>query len=619
MLMAKRETGEAREESVSISPRAVALLGMLILIVIPCLLFALASGPRIQPPSLALNYLEVPQAIRLATDHTQTAFQAESASPAITLATGMDASSVLDFFKQRDYRLADVRSGHSLVPRIIVTDIPTGMADLDDRDDRKALFVKTLLPLILLANEAISHDRARLLQLREAHAAGRGLSHSDTAWLAMLSKRYGVEEKGDFLFQALVLRVDAAPVSLVLAQAAEESGWGTSRFAQSGNALFGQMTFDERQTGIVPRNRKPGESHRFRSFTDPKASVESYIHNLNTNKAYLPFRKLRAAQRGKDKPLDGLYLAAGLASYSERGDDYVQSIKALIRHNDLQDFDQAALAPPPAGTDSVLIGSGVSHARRSAAPKRNVAPQEPSREQGVVESRIGKKASVPGCATPVLVDATLSPAASFSLIMSERSSQRDETMLDDAALDALFRQARTHNGWRSRPVEAATLRQLYELTKWGPTSANCSPLRIAFAQSEQAKRRLLPCLSEGNAAKTMAAPVTAILAYDLRFADHLPRLFPHTDARPWFADPAVAEMTAFRNGSLQGGYFIMAARALGLDCGPMSGFDHDAVKTAFFPDDPYKVNFLCNVGYGDPDALYPRSPRFDFDDVVQII
>lgn len=191
--------------------------------------------------------------------------------------------------------------------------------------------------------------------------------------------------------------------------------------------------------------------------------------------------------------------------------------------------------------------------------------------------------------------------------------------LDTASLDLLFREARTHNGWQDRPVDPALLHQIHDLVKWGPTSANCSPLRVLFLTSLDAKERLRPSLSPGNVAKTMAAPVTAVLAYDTQFADHMPRLFPHTDARPWFADPAVARETAVRNGTLQAGYFILAARAVGLDCGPMSGFDQSKVNDQFFPDGRFKANFLCNLGYGDRNALFPRSPRFDFDDVCQVL
>ncbi|MFY8093191.1 MAG: malonic semialdehyde reductase [Niveispirillum sp.] len=192
-------------------------------------------------------------------------------------------------------------------------------------------------------------------------------------------------------------------------------------------------------------------------------------------------------------------------------------------------------------------------------------------------------------------------------------------MLSDAAMDQLFRTARTFNGFTDQPVAPESLRQIHDLLRWGPTSANCCPLRILFLTTPAAKERLRPALSAGNLAKTLSAPVTAILAYDTQFAEHLPRLFPHVDARPWFANPDVAFETAFRNSTLQAGYFLLAARAVGLDCGPMSGFDQGKVNAEFFTDGRFKVNFICNLGYGDPPSLFERSPRFDFDDVCQVL
>ena len=191
--------------------------------------------------------------------------------------------------------------------------------------------------------------------------------------------------------------------------------------------------------------------------------------------------------------------------------------------------------------------------------------------------------------------------------------------LDDSALDLIFRNARTHNAWRETPIDESVLVAIYDLMKMGPTSMNCSPLRIVFVRSREAKEKLKPSLSKGNVDKTMAAPVTAILANDSQFYDHLPTLFPHTDARPTFAnDAAKAEVTAFRNGTLQGGYFIIAARAMGLDCGPMSGFDNAKVDSAFFPDGRFKSNFLCNLGYGDGSKLHPRQPRLPFEEACEI-
>jgi len=193
-------------------------------------------------------------------------------------------------------------------------------------------------------------------------------------------------------------------------------------------------------------------------------------------------------------------------------------------------------------------------------------------------------------------------------------------MIDNAALDVLFNNARTHNGWQNKPVTDAQLHQLYDLVKWGPTSANCSPARIVFVRSAEEKEKLVACVSPGNADKTRAAPVTAIIGMDMAFYDKLPQLFPHADARSWFAgnQPAI-DATAFRNSSLQGGYFILAARALGLDCGPMSGFDADKLNAAFFADTSIKVNFICSIGYGDPSKLFGRSPRLSFDEACKIV
>lgn len=192
--------------------------------------------------------------------------------------------------------------------------------------------------------------------------------------------------------------------------------------------------------------------------------------------------------------------------------------------------------------------------------------------------------------------------------------------LDDTALDQLFRNARTHNGWLPKPVTDDELRALYELMKWAPTSANCSPARIVFVRTREGKERLRPALSPGNLEKTMAAPVTAIIGYDLEFYEKLPQLFPHTDARSWFAGkPAVIETTAFRNGSLQGAYFILAARAVGLDCGPMSGFDNAKVDAEFFAGSAVRSNFLCNLGHGDPARLFARNPRLAFDEACRIV
>lgn len=193
-------------------------------------------------------------------------------------------------------------------------------------------------------------------------------------------------------------------------------------------------------------------------------------------------------------------------------------------------------------------------------------------------------------------------------------------MLDDKALDTILRQARSQNGWQDRPVSDDQLRAIFDLMKWGPTSANCSPARIVWVRSAAGKERLRPAISEGNMVKTMTAPVVAIVAYDSQFYELLPKLFPHNqDAINWFkGSESVAFTTAFRNGTLQGAYLMVAARALGLDCGPMSGFDNAKVDAAFFPDGRFKSNFICGIGYGDPAKLFGRSPRLTFDDACTL-
>ena len=193
-------------------------------------------------------------------------------------------------------------------------------------------------------------------------------------------------------------------------------------------------------------------------------------------------------------------------------------------------------------------------------------------------------------------------------------------ILSDEDMDLVFREARTHSYWQDRDVSDVLLNALYDLVKYAPTSANCSPARIVFVKSDEAKQRLKPHLAEGNVEKTMSAPVVAIIGHDMRFHDHLPQLFPHTDAKSWFEgnDPLIAD-TAFRNGSLQAGYLILASRSLGLDCGPMSGFDPEGVKAEFFADTAIEPNMLVNLGYGDASKLHERSPRFTFDEVCSIL
>ncbi|WP_032112999.1 malonic semialdehyde reductase [Candidatus Paracaedibacter symbiosus] len=193
-------------------------------------------------------------------------------------------------------------------------------------------------------------------------------------------------------------------------------------------------------------------------------------------------------------------------------------------------------------------------------------------------------------------------------------------MIDDKALDILFREARTHSAWLPKPVAPEILKQVYDLAKMAPTSANCSPMRVVFVQSQEAKEKLKPCLAEGNIDKTMTAPVTALIASDYEFYNQLPKLFPHADAKSWFVgNDDLINISAFRNGTLQGAYLMLAARACGLDCGPMSGFDSQKLDEAFFTGTSFKSNFICNLGYGDASALFPRSPRFDFEEACKIV
>ena len=202
-------------------------------------------------------------------------------------------------------------------------------------------------------------------------------------------------------------------------------------------------------------------------------------------------------------------------------------------------------------------------------------------------------------------------------ILNRKAFEPADDRLSARALDQLFRAARTHNGWLDQPVPHALLEEAVELAKLGPTAINASPFRIVFVETEAAKARLKPALSAGNVEKTMAAPVTAIVGYDLAFYEQLPRLFPHANLRPMFADnEATATQTAVQNGTLQLAYFILALRALGLDTGPMGGFDKDKVDAEFFAGTKVRSNLLVNIGYGDHTKLFPRSPRLAFDEIA---
>lgn len=206
---------------------------------------------------------------------------------------------------------------------------------------------------------------------------------------------------------------------------------------------------------------------------------------------------------------------------------------------------------------------------------------------------------------------------SISSLFTKTAKTEHHAVIDDHALDVLFREARTHNGWQSKDVPEALLREAVELAKMGPTSVNASPMRILFLRTQEAKERLKPALMPGNVDKTMSAPVVAITAYDTKFYEHLPRLFPHADAKAWFTgNEGFANDTAYRNGTLQVAYLIFALRAVGLDTGPMTGFDAAAVDATFFPGGQVKSNVIINIGYGDTAKLFPRSPRFAFEEIA---
>jgi len=193
------------------------------------------------------------------------------------------------------------------------------------------------------------------------------------------------------------------------------------------------------------------------------------------------------------------------------------------------------------------------------------------------------------------------------------------TTADDTSLDVMFRNARTHNGWIDKPVDDALLQKVYDLCKWGPTSANCCPMRLVFVKSKEAKEKLAPSMDKGNLEKTMAAPATAIIGYDMEFFKPMDKLWPHGGGKMFASKPiSELEVIALRNGSLQGAYFMLAARSLGLDCGPMSGFNNAKVDETFFAGTKIKSNFLCNLGYGDASKLYPRGPRLDFNEACKI-
>lgn len=253
---------------------------------------------------------------------------------------GADALS--DLYAQMDYHLQDVREGLIDVPRILLHRMPDDLATVESAPARKALFFRTLLPLMLDANEVVLRDRARLIALEQRLAAGETISSREQAWLERLAQRYEVDGVN---FQQLLRRVDAVPPSLAMAQAAIESGWGTSRFAREGQALFGQKVFNP-DAGMTPAN-VDDDDYQIHAFNGLAEGVRAYVHNLNTHNAYREFRDRRAGLRMRNRPLDGYELAATISKYSERGPDYIRDVRAMIQSNQLRAFDGARLERRP--------------------------------------------------------------------------------------------------------------------------------------------------------------------------------------------------------------------------------------------------------------------------------
>lgn len=266
-------------------------------------------------------------------------------TPIEPVTDAMTVAALESAFEEESFRLEPVRAGEERVPRLMARAVPTDLEELVEVDRRKAVFFRMVLPLVLQANEQIRADRARIIDLQAALAAGEALKRDDALWLAGMFDQYGVETEdvpnGDF--ETLLRRVDIIAPSLALAQAAIESGWGTSRFAREGNALFGQWVYDDDADGIVPAARPEGMSHRIRAFETPLQSVVAYMRNLNTHRAYRPMRDIRERLRRQGAPINGMTLAEGLESYSEKGREYIDMVRSMINANNLRPLDRARL------------------------------------------------------------------------------------------------------------------------------------------------------------------------------------------------------------------------------------------------------------------------------------
>jgi Bax protein len=285
------------------------------------------------------------------------AARAKRLLPPVQVMTVASSEKLSDVFSRIGYHLDHVRE-HGRVPRVFLANIPTDLPNIRLAEQRKVMFIQTALPLILHVNEVILHDRDRIKHLRDAARAGAPLDQTDVAWLEAKADEYGLDAMD---FDRLLRRVDIIPPSLALAQSAEESGWGTSRFAQEGNALFGQRVWQPHKDGIVPEERPEGERFRVRAFKHLIDGVKSYAKNLNVHWAYDAFRKERAAMRRKGEKLDGAHLAESLQSYSERGGDYVRTLRTIMRVNSFKLFDGVKLG------DSVTLDEG---APALTAPER---------------------------------------------------------------------------------------------------------------------------------------------------------------------------------------------------------------------------------------------------------
>lgn len=291
-----------------------------------------ASDPAPRPLDAAAV-----QALRTAAQQQRPSVSASVEPPVATMPGALDVRAVEALYADLGYALDDVRDTASPVPRVYLTAVPQGIQDIYNVEDRKSLFLRTVLPLVLKVNEELAADRDRLLRLQDSQKAGAVLSYQDRRWLDEQAQRYGLESP---VISTLLRHVDTVPPSLALAQAIEESGWGTSRFARQGNALFGQWTTGD---GLIPANRREGRDHAIRAFPTLLDAVRGYAYNLNSHRAYRDFRSQRAQMRAQGQDLDGATLAGTLLRYSERGEHYVETIRALMRQNALSQFDTARL------------------------------------------------------------------------------------------------------------------------------------------------------------------------------------------------------------------------------------------------------------------------------------